>query len=305
MAPLPVDPSPLQWFQLLRVMVGYGLLPTVIGTGLSHDTFNAWDWVSVLTVAVGFAIGGLWLVSRRRFRLSAVVFLLVGIVLVSAPIATVRGTLGAYAGTNARYITFLPMLLGLSVAGAIRDGPEIAHPRFSPHTVWIGVAVLAALYFANLTATFETSTASRDLGNSASVVSGRIGSGLRGLGKSQRSSLVDSSAPWPVWYGSFLGVLVKGGRMSSLMPWGSSTIHAYGEGPRILGVGGNGTLHWATFVPGGSGLLYERISVDADAPTLMVVHIEGVNILWSLSLLGSFRWVWDSTRSCFPFGRQG
>lgn len=68
---------------------------------------------------------------------------------------------------------------------------------------------------------------------------------------------------------------VKGGQLSSLMPYWSSTVHTFGEGPCIIGLDNNGGLRWATFVPGGGGLLYERITVDASAATVMVVHLKG------------------------------
>ena len=60
------------------------------------------------------------------------------------------------------------------------------------------------------------------------------------------------------------------------MPYWSSTVHTFGEGPRIIGIDNGGALRWATFNQGSLGPLYERITVDASARSVMVVQIEGV-----------------------------
>jgi hypothetical protein len=100
-------PTLLNWIELLKVMVGYGLLPTVIGTGLTGGALSVWGWVSILVVAIGFVVAGVWLATRGRFRPSAVVFFFVGTVLVSIPVATARDALGAFAGTTARGLSHL------------------------------------------------------------------------------------------------------------------------------------------------------------------------------------------------------
>lgn len=172
-------PTLHSWIELLKVMVGYGLLPTVIGTGLTGDALSVWGWVSVLVVPIGFVGAGVWLAKRGRFRPSAVVFFLVGTVLVSIPIATARDAFDPHAGTTARYITFLPMLLGISVAGAVRNRHAAIHTRRPSVVGWAGAVILAALYLVNLNATFHALPTSKNLGDAASAVSERIGSSLR------------------------------------------------------------------------------------------------------------------------------
>ncbi|MGH9918488.1 MAG: hypothetical protein ACRD6W_06440, partial [Nitrososphaerales archaeon] len=282
-----------EWIGLLRVMLGYGLFPTVIGTGLGAAAFTTWGRISFVVVVAGFIAGGSWLVLRHRFRASTLLFFFVGTFLVALPIATARITAGTSEGLTSRYITFLPMLLAIAVAGAVSPRPDEsvgtepfgappntssarAMPWSSAMTIGVATITVVALYFANLTATFQMDASFKNLGDHASLVSGNIASGLRSLDGNERSSLVDSSAPWPVWYGVFLGLIVKNGRMSQLMAYWTTNVHAFGEEPDLTEIGGSGVLLRATFEPVVAGDRFEQITVHASSPTLMTIDIKAI-----------------------------
>lgn len=267
-------PTGRQWAELVAVMVGKGVVPTVIGSGLPNGPPTAWGWTSIVIVFAGIVVGAVWLILQRRFRPSVIAFFVLGALLVSIPVATTRDDLGAaVAGNTARYLTFLPMLLAISVAGAPRRRSRAGHARHSPQ--WSGLAgglvVLGALYLINLNATFDENTFGQKMGDTAAIVSARIGSGLEALTPSQRSSLVDSALSWPIWYPMTDG----SGELSTLLPYWSATARTYGEGPHITGLDEAGTVRWATFIPNGVGPLYEHITVRASSPTVMAVSILG------------------------------
>ena len=112
-------PSVGSWLLLLVVMVGRELAASVIGHGVPTGAQSAFDWLSVAVVLAAFGAAVAWLIARRRFEWMVLVVFGVGAVLVSVPVATTRDYLGAsVAGTTARYVTFLPLLLAIAVAGS-------------------------------------------------------------------------------------------------------------------------------------------------------------------------------------------
>ena len=119
-----VIPSVSQWARLLWVMVVSGLLPSVVGTGVSNGGLTTAVVLSDALVVSGLAIATLWLLMRRRLRWSSLVFFVVGLVLVSVPVATERQGLASVIGTTSRYLTLLPMLLAIATAGAVREVPQ-------------------------------------------------------------------------------------------------------------------------------------------------------------------------------------
>ncbi len=274
-------PTIRQWVNLLTSMVGHGFLPTVIGTGTYGSALSQRDWISIFIVAAALAVVEGRLVVLGRFRFRSLAFFIVGAILVSIPVATARDS--ATAGTTSRYITFLPILLAISVAGSARERPHESHEshesqarRYAPKVGWLAAATLAVLYLVNLNSTFDTVSWAKQWGATAAAISAHLGSGIRALKPGQQSSLVDSTVPFPIWWPPVYGVFIPGGRLSNLLPFWSSTVHTFGEGPRITGIDASGTLRWATFHVAGVGDLYERITISASTRTVVHIKIEAM-----------------------------
>jgi hypothetical protein len=194
-------------------------------------------------------------------------------VLVVAPVATARDLLGPQvAGTTVRYLVFLLFVLAVAVAGAVR------YPPSGPSTHswrWIGGAVatvLVALYLVNLHRTFQINWFNERSGRAAAGYSAQVGAGLSALAPDERSSVVDSVLPSPVWYVTNDGL----NELSSLMPFWSSKVRAVGEGSQLTALDPSGTLRWAKLSPGGTGPLYVHVDASATAPTTMTVRIVAV-----------------------------
>lgn len=287
-----VVPSLSQWAHLVWVMVVGGLLPSVVATGSPKAALTTSVVVSDVLVVSVLGFSALWLWTRRRLRWSSFVFLSVGVLLVSVPVATERQTSVAFFGIPSRYLTFLPMLLGIAVAGAILDRPRPAIGDYS-HSVgtrqrpvwWIVgtlVGVGCMLYLVNLNATFRHDPASRLLGERASTISENIATSIQALPRSQNHSIVDDSMPYPIWYQAFWGYVPKNGEFDRLMPNWSATARTYGEGPHLVELDASGHLRPASFLqvdaqhPNAGTDLYERIVVKSAHPTTMRALIEGV-----------------------------
>ena len=114
-------PAVSQWGQLLWVMLVSGLLPSIVGTGVSSSALTTAVVLSDVLVAAGLALGALWLWTRRRLRWVSLAFFVVGLLLVSIPVAIERNAVPSASGITSRYLTFLPMLLAIAAAGAVRD----------------------------------------------------------------------------------------------------------------------------------------------------------------------------------------
>jgi hypothetical protein len=300
-------PAVSQWGQLLWVMLMGGLLPSLVGTGTSSSAFSTTVVFSDALAATGLALGALWLWTRRRLRWLSLGFFLVGLLLVSIPVAIERNTAPSAAGITSRYLTFLPMLLAIAAAGAVRDAPgdvdadlRLAPAVRSRPATWLVRSVIGAaclLYLGNLHATYVRGPGLlRQLGDQASVVSGNIAAGINALPRSQEHSIVDVSLPFPVWYNAIFGYLPKNGEFDRLMPNWSSTARTYGEGPRLVGLDAHGQLRRVSFDAHGSGPLaggpslgasaslgssvgaplYERIAITAPYRTTVRVVIVGV-----------------------------
>ena len=298
-------PAVSQWGQLLWVMLVSGLLPSIVGTGVSSSALTTAVVLSDILVAAGLALGALWLWTRRRLRWVSLAFFVVGLFLVSIPVAIERNGVPSASGITSRYLTFLPMLLAIAAAGAVgpRSVPGDVDVRLrqavgkqSRPGSWLVAFVIGAgclLYLGNLHATYvRDPQAWRQLGDQASVVSANIAAGINALPPSQQHSIVDISLPFPVWYSPIYGYVPKNGEFDRLMPNWSSTSRAYGEGPRLVGLDADGHLHRVTFDAQGSrpsaegasvflgesagASLYERIVVTAPSRTTMRVVIVGV-----------------------------
>jgi hypothetical protein len=300
-------PAVSRWGQLIWVMLMSGLLPSIVGTGASSSALSTTVVLSDALAATGLALGTLWLWTRRRLRWLSLVFFLVGLLLVSIPVAIERNTVPSAAGITSRYLTFLPMLLAIAAAGAVRDAPgdvdaglrRAPGARSRPAWWLVGSVIGAAclFYLGNLHATYVRGPGlSRQLGDQASVVSGNIAAGINALPRSQEHSIVDVSLPFPVWYNPIFGYLPKNGELDRLMPNWSSTARTYGEGPRLAGLDAHGQLRRVSFdaqssgpSAGGASLeasaslgssvgapLYERIVVTTPFRTTVRVVILGV-----------------------------
>jgi hypothetical protein len=258
-----------EWRAWFQYPVFHGVLPTLVGSATASTSRSTGG----LVATIGLGALAAWLIARRRFRWTSLVFFVLGTVLVVVPIATGRSLLGPQvAGTTVRYIVFLLFVLAVSVAGAVKDRPASLHARRSMRSVWVGgalVVILGALYLVNLHATFRVNWFNELSGRAAATYSARLGTGLSALRGAQRRSVVDSVLPFPVWYETSDGL----NELSSLMPFWSSKVRAIGEGPHLTALDPNGTLRWATFHPGGTGPLEVRVTVNATAPTTTTVQI--------------------------------
>lgn len=268
-----VVPPLSQWPTWFWIPIFHGLVPTLIGS----ETSSTWRSASVLAASIGIGVLGAWLVARRRFRWSSLVFFVLGTVLVVVPLATARSADGpVLAGITVRYLVFLLFVLAVAVAGAVKGRPASLHARRSMRAMWFGgvsAAILGALYLVNLHATFQANWFNEDSGRAAAGYSEKVGVGLSALGRAQWASVVDSVLPFPVWYSTNDGL----NELSSLLPFWSSKVRAVGEGPHLTALDPTGTLRWATFHPGGTGPLEVRVTVSATVPTTMTVRIMAVN----------------------------
>jgi hypothetical protein len=286
-------PSIGSWLALLVVMVGRALTASVIGTGVPGGAQSTFDWVSAVGVGSVLVAAAVWLAVRRRLNWGAIALFGIGAVLVSIPVATTRAYLGAAeAGTTPRYLTFLPLLLAVAVAGAVqqeRDGVlgpvhdrstarsgegAPAALRRARSTIGWGTIVLlgCAGYLFNLSRTFNGSQLGIESGRAATAQSDRIAAGVAALGRRGRYSLVDATVPFPVWYQGADGA----GELSRLMPFWSTSVRPYGEG-RIASIDTTGTVRWAFFHPHGPGTQYVRVVVLARARTTVTIHIIAAN----------------------------
>jgi hypothetical protein len=296
-------PAVSQWGQLLWVMLVSGLFPSIVGTGVSSSALTSAVVLSDVLVAAGLTLGALWLWTRRRLRWVSLVFFVVGVFLVSIPVAIERNGVPSASGITSRYLTLLPMLLAIAAGGAIRDAPgdvdvglrRVLGTRSRLGSWLVGFVIGAGclLYLGNLHATYVRGPGGwTQLGHQASVVSGNIAAGINALPRSQQQSIVDVSLPFPVWYNSIFGYVPKNGEFDRLMPNWSATSRAYGEGPKLVGIDADGHLRPVTFDAQSSGnsaggasvslgasvgaSLYERIVVTAPSRTTMRVVITGV-----------------------------
>ncbi len=296
-------PALWPWGRLLWRAMTSALLPSVVGTGVSSTAFTETLLLSDVLVVTGLALGALWLWTRRRLRWSAVAFFFVGLLLVSLPVTIERNAVSSGSSPPSRYLTFLPMLLAIAVAGAVRDAsgdlpagqrrPQGARSRPAWWLVGCVVGAACVCYLGNLHATYERGPGySRQLGARAAVVSANIAAGIKALPPSRQQSIVDVSMPLPIWYDPILGYLPKNGEFDRLMPNWSSTARTYGEGQRLVGLDADGRLHRVSFdvqsaspTTGGASeslgasagaSLYERIVVTAASPTVMRIVVVGV-----------------------------
>jgi hypothetical protein len=295
-------PAVWAWVRLLWRMLMSGLLPSVVGTGVSSIAFTRTLAISDVVVVSGLALGALWLWTRRRLRWASLAFFFVGLLLVSIPVAIERNAVTSGSSAPLRYLTFLPVLLAIAVAGAVGDAPGDLHAgqrrtlgARSRSARWLVVCVVGAgslLYLGNLHATYVRDPGdSRRQGAGAMVVSGNVAAGINALLPDEQHSIVDVSMPYPIWYDPIFGYLPKNGEFDRLMPNWSSTARTYGEGPRLVGLDASGQLHRVAFDQHASGSstgtseslgasagasLYERIVVTAPSPTTMRVAIVGV-----------------------------
>ena len=261
-----VIPPLHEFVDLLVQMVFRGFAPTLVGTALPSTGPSPWEWTSMIVVTIGLVGGGAWLAVHHRFRWSGPMFFVVCTVLVSVPVAASRSSLApAFSGDTPRYITFLPLIAALAVAGA-----AVARHRRGKWPRWlIGLWVIPlALFLVNLNMSFNDNPFGQAMGDAAAVESGHIGAGLRALGPAGQRSLIDSALEWPLWYPAHDG----SGELSTLMPYWSASAEPVGEG-RIAGLDGTGTVRWATFHPSTPGLQYVRVTVIALKPTTMTVRI--------------------------------
>ncbi len=296
-------PNVPRWGQLLWVMLASGLLPSVVGTGVASRALTTTVVVSDVLVAVGLASCALWLWTRRRLHWSSLLFFCVGLLLVSIPVAIERNAVSSGSNTPPRYLTFLPMLLAVAAAGAVRGAPGdpdggLRNPfgaRSRPSR-WLIASIIGAgclLYLGNLRGTYARDPDGwRKVGDEASVVSRNIAAGINALPSSREDSIVDVSLPFPIWYNSIFGYLPKNGEFDRLMANWSSTARTYGEGSKLVGLDAQGQLRRVSFevqgsVPptGGASMvlgasvgapLYERIVVSAPSRTKMRIDIVGV-----------------------------
>jgi hypothetical protein len=258
-----------EWSLWFKIPVFHGLAPTLIGSGTASTSRST----SVVAVSIAIVVAGVWLIARRRFRWSSLVFFVFGTILVVVPIATGRGYLGALvAGVMVRYLVFLLFVLVIAVAGAAKVRPVSLHGR-RPMRFVLGASVLTivltALYLVNLHATFRAVWFNERSGRAAAGYSENVGAGLSALAVDQRASVVDSAVPFPVWYTTNDGL----NELSSLLPFWSSKVRAVGEGPQLTALDPNGALRWATFHAGGTGSQEVRVTVSATAPSTMTVRI--------------------------------
>jgi len=93
----------------------------------------------------------------------------------------------------------------------------------------ISIIALGALYILNLKATFRVHWFNELSGRASAEYSARVDAGLSALGRAQRTSVVDSVVPFPVWYETSDGL----NELSSLLPFWSTTVRAIGEGSRL------------------------------------------------------------------------
>lgn len=262
------------WLLMLVVMAGRGLAASVIGTGVHSGAQSTLDWFSAMTVDVALAAGALWLAVRRRFEWLALLLFGVGTVLVSIPVVTARAWVPAsIAGTTPRYVTFLPLLLSVTVAGAVPPGGGRRVAASSKTILWIPIALAACVaYLINLSHTFGPAQFSIQMGRAGSARANLIGAGIAALGRTGQRSLVDGLVPYPVYYPRNDGT----GELSFLMPYWSTDTRTFGEG-RIAGVDQAGVIRWAHFHPGGAGPQYVRVVVQTPAATSMIVRIAAAN----------------------------
>ncbi len=284
---------------LLLYMVGRELASSVVGTAVPSGAQTAFDWFSAMFVVAVLVGGLLWLALSRRLDWRALAFFLAGTVLVSIPVATTRAFLPAdVLATTPRYVTFLPFLLAVSVAGAARPrlereardrataGPMVRAGEWPWATLaWCCLGLAAGVaYLTNLSRTFNAAQFSIETGRSASAQADRIGAGIAALGRPGEYSLLDAVVPYPVWYTGNDGT----GKLSGLMPYWSTHARTLGEG-RIAGIDKLGVVRWATFHPGAAGPQYARVLVRTPVATTMLVRIAAVQptqpeALWRISL---------------------
>jgi hypothetical protein len=270
-----------EWRAWFQYPVFHGVLPTLAGSATASTSRSTGG----LVVTIGLAAMAAWLVARRRFRWSSLVFFVLGAVLVIAPVAMARGappTLAYYAepgllgpqvaGTTVRYLVFLLFVLAIAVAGAVHSQPADPHRPRSMRLAWVGgvlAVVFGALYLMNLHTTSQANWFNERSGRAAAAYSAQVGAGLSALGRDQQASVVDSVLPSPVWYVTNDGL----NELSNLLPFWSSKVRAVGEGPNLTALDPNGTLRWATFHQGDTGSLDVRATVSTTEPTTMTVRI--------------------------------
>jgi hypothetical protein len=268
---------------LLVVMVGRTLAASVIGTAVPGGPQSAFEWFSAMFVVAVLVSGMLCLALRRRFAWRVLVVFVLGTVLVTIPVSTTRSFLAAsFVGTTPRYVTFLPFLLAVAVAGGARPalsrealaGTGAGERARSEAWLWKALAwgciSLAAcvLYITNLAHTFNKDQFSIAMGTAGSSQANNIGAGIAALGRAGERSLVDATVPFPVWYQANDGT----SELSSLMPYWSVHARTFGEGS-IAGIDKNGVVRWATFHAGAAGPQYARVVVRAPVATTVLVRI--------------------------------
>jgi hypothetical protein len=265
-----VIPAPDQWMALGGEVLFHALIPTLVGSGLGDP--DIWQWPAVLIPTAALCVGVAWLAAHHRFRVSSILFLLLGLLLVITPVATARDYVGATdAGNTARYLDFAVFVFLLGIAGAVRDKPVAnRHHGWHPRTVAIAVG-LGILYVVNLSITFSanTNTFVELAEQAASGYTAALAAGLAALPSAQRDSVVDSVLPYPVWYQTNNGEA----ELSRLLPFWSTAIRTFGEGPKLVALDPRGVLRSATFHPGDAGLQYVRVTVTATRDTVLTVQV--------------------------------
>lgn len=257
------------WFLLLVVSTFHAVLPSIIGTGLNDGDPGAWGWASIAIVSSAFASALVWLAVHRRLRLSALAFFLAMSAVYTAPAALARGDSGiVVVGNTPRYLTLLPFILAIAVAGVAVRGRPARAPAGWRSTFWV---LPAALTVVNLGFTFNAVPLFTDNGHAAGIISHRVGSGVAALGPAS-SSLVDTVLTYPMWYPGHDG----SGEVSKLLPFWFPADRVLGAGSRIAVVGPDGFVRWATFDIGANGPQYVRISALATKRTMLLVRIIGV-----------------------------
>jgi hypothetical protein len=261
-------PPLTQWLALGAVVTFHALLPTLIGSGLSDP--DIWEWPAILLPVVVLALGAAWLVAHHRFRASSLLFFLAALLLVIAPVATARDYIGAAAaGNTGRYLDFGVFVLLLAIAGAVRESPTEGERRHWPVAFAPVVAGLGILYLANLAVSFTANPFEETTEQAASGYTTQMAAGLAALSPSQQESVVDAVLPFPVWYQTNNGQ----SELSWLLPFWSSTLHTFGEGPQLTIPGPSGALQYASFQPGGSGPQYVSLTVAATRHAVLTVDI--------------------------------